>query len=219
VSADTNLAMIWTDAGGAVLTGTPTLDTSCTPLLHTDVWRPVATEDPFAASVVNTSGGHAFVLEDADRILALNNAILSVPYSIGTAWIGLGNGVWTQASTSSSGSSTRITLGNRDLSIPLRILASGGGSTPVGIVYAPRPNPSRNGAPIHFPLSGSKDGESLEILAADGTAIRRFEASPGKTEIVWDVRNGSGHLVKPGVYWYVWRGVSGARRGELLVAN
>jgi len=35
----------------------------------------------------------------------------------------------------------------------------------------------------------------------------------------WDVRNTSGSRVKSGVYWYVWRGVSGADRGELIVAR
>ncbi len=209
----------WSASGGSVLTGTPRIDTTCTPLLHVDIWSPVSSEDPFAGSVAGGTGGHALVLEDADRILSLRGAVLSVPFGLGSVWTGTGDGVWKRASSTLTGSTTAITLGDLDLSVPLRILASSGTDNPVAIVFQPRPNPSRGGEPVHFPLSGSGGGESLDILAADGTAIRSLQAISGQTEIVWDVRNGSGHLVRPGVYWYVWRGVSGARRGQLLVAQ
>jgi hypothetical protein len=65
----------------------------------------------------------------------------------------------------------------------------------------------------------SVNGATLEILASDGTCIRRLEVPPGPTSVDWDVKNGSGSRVKSGVYWYVWRGVSGANRGELIVAR
>jgi hypothetical protein len=212
-----NLA--WKDAGGAILSGLAVRDDSCTPLLHTDVWIPVASEDPFAASITGRSGGHVFVLEDADRVVSLRGATISLPYTgLGTVWTGSGDGVWRPASASVSGGTTVVTLGNLDLSVPVRILAAPG-PAPQGLVMRPFPNPSRDGASIHFPISGAAAGASLEILSADGTAIRRLEADPGKTEIVWDVKNASGSGVKPGVYWYVWRAVTGAKRGELLIAK
>lgn len=210
--------MTWTAPGNAVLSGVAVRDTSCTPLLHADIWVPNASEDPFAASVAGRGGGHAFVLEDADRILSLRGAKISLPYPLGTVWIGRGDGIWIQASATSSGASTVVSLGDLDLSIPLRILGAPGAASS-GVVIRPYPNPSRGGASVHFPISGADPDASLEILSADGTAIRRFEAQAGKTEIVWDVKSAGGASVKPGVYWYVWRGVKGAKRGEILVAR
>lgn len=213
----------WTDAsgtatGGSVLSGTSAVDTACTPLLHTDIWKPTASEEPFADSVVASSGSHSLVMEDADRILSLKNASLTVPYPVKAAWVGRGDGNWSQDSVSSVGSGARIELGSLDLSIPIRILASAGNSASVGKASAPYPNPSRHGASIHF-LVNSVKGATLEILAADGTSIRRIEVPPGATSVDWDVKNASGGRVKSGVYWYVWRGVSGAARGELIVAR
>jgi hypothetical protein len=106
-----------------------------------------------------------------------------------------------------------------DLTTPLRILAAGG-SAPPSLVLRPYPNPSRAGnGLIYFPISGATSGAALEILAADGTVVRRLEASPGQTMLTWDVKNTGGSRVRPGVYWYVWRGVSGADRGEILIAD
>jgi len=213
----------WTDpsgtaTGGSVLQGTSTVDTTCTPLLHTDIWTPTASEEPFADSVVASSGSHSLVLEDADRILSLKNASLTVPYPVKAAWVGRGDGIWSQDSVSAMGSGARIDLGSIDLSVPLRILASAGNSASVGKASAPYPNPSRHGASIHF-LVNSVNGATLEILTADGTIVRRIEAGPGATSVDWDVRNTSGERVKSGVYWFVWRGVSGVARGQLIVAR
>ena len=213
----------WTDTsrsatGGSILSGTATVDTVCTPLLHTDIWTPNPAEEPFADSVVASTGSHSLVLEDADRILSLKNASLAVPYPVKAAWVGRGDGVWTQDIVSIDGSGSKIELGSLDLSIPLRILASAGKSASVGGASAPYPNPSRAGASIHFLVNSTK-GATLEILAADGTCIRRLQATPGATSVDWDVRSSSGSRVKSGVYWYVWTGVGGADRGELIVAR
>ena len=218
VTAGQNLT--WHDTGGAVLSAIAVADTTCTLLLHTDIWKPVQAEDPFAYSISGRTGGHAFVLEDADRILKLNGSVLTVPFaSLGTAWIGRGDGVWTLATSTASGSGTAITLPDTlDLTIPWRILAAPG-TAPASLARSPYPNPSRAGASIIFPLSGAKSGAQLEILSADGTTIRRLEVSPGAANITWDVRNTSGRRVRPGVYWYIWRGVAGAARGELLIAD
>lgn len=217
-------SLTWSDGSGSSLSGTAVADTTCTPLLHADIWKPVSTEDPFAYSIVGRSSGHAFVLEDADRVLKLKGATLTVPFvGIGTAWIGRGDGVWTQITPSVSGTGTAFPLvaanDTLDLTDPLRILAAGGNSPPA-MVQRPYPNPSRSGDElIYFPISGATSGATLEILSADGTAVRRLEASPGQTKLAWDVKNTSGRHVRPGVYWYVWRGVSGANRGEILIAD
>jgi len=211
--------MAWSSGDGAVLSGRPVRDTSCTPLLHTDIWTPAASEDPFAASIAGRTGGHAYVLEDADRVLSLRGASITLPYNgLGTVWIGSGNGVWKPANAIVAGWATVVSLGDLDLSTPLRLLVAPG-AAPQGLVIRPYPNPSRGGAPIHFAISGARSGASLEILSADGTAIRRFDVQPGMEEIFWDVKNAGGVPVVPGVYWYVWRGVTGSTRGELLVAR
>ena len=210
--------LTWADSGGAILTGLPVSDTSCTPLLHTNVWIPLAAEDPFAYSIAGRSGGHAFVLEDADRTLKLKNAVLSIPFaSIKSAWIGRGDGNWTQAAVTAAGSATAVSLDSLDLAIPLRILVP----SPLaqGLAKPPYPNPSRGGATILFPISGSNVAAQLTILSADGSTVRRLDAAPGATKVEWDVRNSSGRRVKPGVYWYIWRGTSEAVRGELLIAD
>jgi hypothetical protein len=216
-----NLA--WTDpAGGATLSGTPTSDASCTPILHTDIWTPVQAEDPFAFSISGKTGGHAFVLEDADRVLKLNGTVLTMPFgSLGTVWIGRGDGVWAKTPSAPSASTTAIALDSLDLSLPLRILAAPGASPilPQIMARSPYPNPSRLGSSILFPLSGIPEGAELVIVAADGTSVRRLEAPAGKTMAVWDIRNSSGRRVRPGVYWYLWRGVAGSVRGELLIAD
>ncbi len=217
-------SLTWSQADGSTLSGTSLADTSCTPLLHTDIWKPVATEDPFAFSIVGRSTGHAFVLEDADRVLKLKGATLTVPFvGIGTAWVGRGDGVWTRITPSVSGSNSSFPLvaanDTLDLTTPFRILAAGG-SAPPSLVLRPYPNPSRAGnGLIYFPISGATSGAALEILSADGTVVRRLEASPGQSMLSWDVKNTHGRRVRPGVYWYVWRGVSGATRGEILIAD
>jgi hypothetical protein len=231
-SAKKGLDLTWKDSvTGAVLTGTSARDTLCTPLLHTDIWKPSSAEDPFAASVVGQSG-HALVLEDADRALSLKNAKLTIPYASASVWAGRGDGIWTQIAGTSSGSSTVVSWDSLDLAIPLRILTSAG-SSPKSLVIKPYPNPYWNGDPkcrtdastcqgggvIHFRITGASDGASVEILAADGTSVRRLEAASGQTEIAWDVRNASGGFVKSGVYWYVWRDATGARRGELVISR
>ena len=221
VKTGQNLA--WSDPlSAASLSGTSAADTTCTPLLHTDIWTPAKAEDPFAYSVAGSSGGHAFVLEDADHVLGLKNAVLTVPFgALGTVWVGRGDGVWKKAPSSPSGSTTAILLDSLDLALPLRILAAPGTSPtlPPVVARSPYPNPSRAGSSIVFPLSGVKDGAQLEIIAADGTSIRRLEVPSGNTSATWDVRNGSGRRVRPGVYWYIWHGMAGAVRGELLIAD
>lgn len=231
-STTSGQTLTWTESAGAVLSGKAVLDTVCTPLLHTDVWTPLSAEDPFAASVLAEGGGHAFVLEDADRILSLKGAVLTVPYAFKSVWTGNGNGVWSLASASSSGSSTSISLGDLDLSVPVRILGTTGAATK-SIVSAPYPNPYWDGDPrckstplkcqggglIHFPITGAVDDATLEIIASDGTVVRRLESASGKAEITWDVRNGSSNMVRSGVYWYVWQGVAGATRGKLIISR
>ena len=218
VKAGQNLT--WRDPGSlATLSGVPAADTACTPILHTDIWKPVRSEDPFAYSIAGRTGGHAFVLEDADQLLKLQGAQLTLPFgSLGTVWTGRGDGVWASAKATSTGSSTTIALDSLDLTVPIRILAAPG-TAPITQARAPYPNPARAGASIVFPISAAQAGAVLEILSADGSTVRRLETAPGVANVTWDVRNGSGHRVKPGVYWYVWRGVSGASRGELLIAD
>lgn len=76
VSAHAGQNFAWTSPDGLELTGTSRSEAMVTPLLHLDVWRPLATKDPFAATVASGTDGHSLVLEDADRLLALSGASL-----------------------------------------------------------------------------------------------------------------------------------------------
>jgi hypothetical protein len=215
-AAKSGQKLTWTAASGAVLSGTPVLDTACTPLLHTDVWTPVSTEDPFAASVLAAGAGHAFVLEDADRALSLTGATLAVPYASASVWTGRGDGVWTRGAATSSGASTTVALGALDLSIPMRILISTG-ETSLQPIASVRISPWREGSLVHFPAASGSDGAVLEIRSAQGVLVRDFSASSGRAEIVWDGRDGFGRSVRPGVYIYVWRGAGFAHAGKFIV--
>jgi len=211
-------AFAW-GSGSDTLSGTARSSSDCTPLLYTDIWTPSPTEEPGPGLVASRSGAHSLVLADADRTLSLSKATLTIPYgSLGSALVDRGDGAWNSVAYTSGTSSSTLQLGDLDLSIPLRIVV-GPGAPPAGTVSVPRPNPSRHGTPVRFPLSGTVDGATLDILSQDGALIHRYTAASGQTEIVWDMRNGSGTRVRPGVYWYVWRGVQGSVRGKILVAE
>lgn len=205
----------WTSPGGPVLSGTPKADAQSTPLLHVDVWKPSASKDPFAYRVAGGANGHALVLEDADRVLNLSDATLSwAGETIAVAYQGSGDGVWKPLAVSNGA----IALGDLDLSRPTRLLVSATTSTKA-TVRVPRPNPSRLGEAIRFPISGAKGTERLTILAADGGIVRELHPEVGQTEVAWNLRNRENRTVKPGVYTYVWRGIEGASHGRLLVAE
>ncbi|MEK7390931.1 MAG: hypothetical protein AAB214_00045, partial [Fibrobacterota bacterium] len=157
--------------------------------------------------------------EDADRVLTLANATLRWPGTgVGSAYIGSGDGVWIPASVTTEEGAGVVQLGALDLSHPIRILWANG-SAPSAASQAPRPNPSRKGAPISFPIAGATGSERLNIFAADGALVRELYAAPGQRQVEWDLKNRENRRVRPAVYWYQWRGVSGAKRGQLLVAE
>ena len=216
--ATAGTAFSWS-SGAAILSGTPSADAACTPRLYLDLWEPSAGRDPTAAAVANRAGSHSAVLADADRTLSLAGTRLELPWgSMGAVLVDRGDGAWIQPKFESSASSTTVQLDALDLSIPLRVLAAPG-PVPAGSVSLPRPNPSRHGTPIRFPVNGGAGGATLEILAQDGTAVRTFTVPDGANEVVWDVRTSSGKKVRPGMYWFVWRGIEGAVRGKILVAE
>jgi hypothetical protein len=221
IAAPTRTAMTigqkwtWASPGGPILAGTSKSDAQATPLLHVDVWKPSASKDPFAYRVAGGANGHALVLEDADRVLKLADATLSwAGETIAVAYQGSGDGVWKPLAVTDG----VIALGDLDLARPTRLLVSATSSAKAS-VRVPRPNPSRLGESIRFPISGAKGGERLSILAADGGIVRELRPEPGQTEVVWNLRNRENRTVKPGVYNYVWRGIEGANHGRLLVAE
>lgn len=211
--------MAWESPDGPVLGGMPREEGSGTPLLHLDIWKPSASKDPFGAAIASPSGGHAIVLEDADRRLHLSDATLDLGnLSARGAYIGSGNGIWKPVPVSGSDGVAVVALGDLDLSTPVRILL-GAGTSPKANVLEPRPNPSRHGEPVLFPISGARGAERLTIVAADGAIVRELVPEVGGTNLIWDLRNRENRMVRPGVYTYVWSGTTGARRGKLLVAD
>lgn len=205
----------WTSPDGLVVSGTSRTETRSTPLLHLDVWKPSASKDPFAARMAGGSSGHAVVLEDADHSLSLSGATLRWDGGgIVSAYQGAGDGVWRNLVVSGGA----VRLDELDLSRPTRILLSGSGPAKASS-RLPRPNPSRQSEPIHFPISGAIGSETLTILSADGGIVRELQPAPNQTEVVWDLRNRENRQVRPGVYTWLWRGVEGQRQGRLLVAD
>ncbi len=199
---------------GPVLSGTTAADGQATPLVHVDVWKPSVKKDPFAAGLVGTNG-HTLFLEDPDGVLRLSGATLTWSGTpMARVYKGSGDGVWTPVALSGE----VISLGDLDLSSPLRLLISPTNSAKAA-VQVPRPNPSRQGEAIRFPVLGAVGTERVTILAADGGIVRELQPEAGQTELVWNLRNRENRTVKPGVYHYVWRGVEGAVRGRLLVAE
>ncbi|MBK9579805.1 MAG: hypothetical protein IPK50_14860 [Fibrobacterota bacterium] len=217
VLAQTGVPFSWTDPSGVRLTGNSTVTGGVTPLAHLDVWRPDPAIEDWAARAV-ASGGHALILEDADRRLALSNAVLKVPYIPEQIYTGTGNGIWAPVAFREVSGGAEIPLGELNLSSPMRVLVSAEGA-PRSKAMEARGNPSRGGAPIHFPLDGATDRALLQIIAQDGSCVRRIRSQWGRSEVVWDVRNESGERVRPGVYWYIWENVIGARKGTLLVGD
>lgn len=219
VSALAGQGWTWASPVGPVLMGESRTEAAATPLLHLDVWKPSASKDPFGASIAGVAGGHAIVLEDADRVLVLKDAALRLPgMEASSAYIGTGDGKWSPMAVSESNGSATIALGELDLSRPVRVLF-GCSVAPRAKVLEPRPNPSRQGEAIRFPITGAKGSERLDILAADGGLVREIAPQVGETEVVWDLRNRENRSVRPGVYMYVWRGTSGTAHGKLLIAD
>jgi len=209
----------WSSTDGLELAGTSRTEAQTTPLVHVDIWKPSAAKDPFAATAVAGGNAHVLVLEDADRLLTLSGATLRWPGTgIGSAYVGSGDGVWIPASVSTESGAGVVQLGDLDLSHPVRILWASG-SAPSAASQVPRPNPSRKGASIFFPIAGATGSERLDIFAADGALVRELHPDPGQRQVEWNLKNREGRSVRPAVYWYQWRGVSGAKRGQLLVAE
>jgi len=207
----------WRSSSGIQLAGTAKSTASSTPLAHLDEWRPDPAIEDWAARTVS-NGGHALVLEDADRRLALTNATVKLPFAPERVYVGNGDGKWFPATFRSTTGGVEVSFGELDLSTPIRILTSNGGVLKPKAMDA-QGNPSTGGKPIRFPLDGATDGAVLQILAQDGSCVRRLRSQWGRSEVVWDLKNEGGQKVRPGVYWYVWENVVGARRGTLLVGE
>lgn len=211
--------LTWASPDGAVLSGMPRAGVSCTPLLHLDVWKPRASKDVFAASVAGGSDGRSIVLEDADGRLSLDGASLAVEgFQARSAFRGTGDGIWKPVPFSVTSGGTTLSLGELDLSRPVRLLL-GGASAPRAMVLKPRPNPSRHGEAIRFPVTGATGSERVAIFAADGGLVDEIATVSGESEVVWSLRNREGEAVRPGVYRFVWRGVQGVSKGALIVAD
>lgn len=206
----------WTSGDGVVISGISTLSGGVTPLAHLDAWTPDPSIEEWAARFVGASG-HAVVVEDADRRLVLSNAAVKLPFSAEQVFVGRGNGEWAPIASRTVAGGTEVDMSELDLTTPIRFLM--GQAAPRVKVFEPFGNPSRGGKPIRFPVSGSSDEGVLQILAQDGSCVRRLKTRFGVSEVVWDLRNESGEQVRPGVYWFVWVDVEGVKKGALLVGQ
>jgi hypothetical protein len=66
------------------------------------------------------------------------------------------------------------------------------------------PNPAARSTRIAFALPSSEAGAAtLRVYDSMGRAVRSLGGSfaPGRNEVAWDLRNGNGTRVAPGVYF------------------
>ncbi len=218
VSVQDGQILSWTSGDGFTLSGKSLTQGGVTPMLHLDVWHPLAAKDPFAARVANGARGHSLILEDADHRLSLTDANLRLNgLSVGKAYFGSGDGNWQALGVTQTAGASVLELGTLDLSNPLRILVDS--ADPLNVhPSVRRSGPSLLGGVVRFP-TGIGGTDQLEIFTVNGGLVRELKAQAGQSEVVWDLRNRHNQLVKPGVYWYVWRGTAGPRPGQFLIAR
>ena len=68
---------------------------------------------------------------------------------------------------------------------------------------APMPNPSRTQALLAFSAPGADDRARLEVFGLDGRRVRTLfagNASPGRHELRWDLRDADARPVSSGIY-------------------
>ncbi len=73
------------------------------------------------------------------------------------------------------------------------------------------PNPARTR--VTFVLPATAPAARVRVLDARGRLVRSLESSAGRAQ--WDLRDGAGRAVGPGVYW----GVAGALRTRVVVQH
>lgn len=70
------------------------------------------------------------------------------------------------------------------------------------VLDGPCPNPSNPGTTVRFRLPAAQDAD-LQVLAADGTRVRRLAAgrfAAGENAVYWDGRDDTGRTVASGTY-------------------
>jgi hypothetical protein len=65
---------------------------------------------------------------------------------------------------------------------------------------APYPNPARSAVNIEYSLPREAADASLEVFDLKGRVVRDFSLEPGSDVVRWDLRDGSGNRVAPGLY-------------------
>lgn len=85
-------------------------------------------------------------------------------------------------------------------------------------LYQNVPNPFRNTTEMAFDLPVRSDVR-LEVFDTQGRRVRGFSAryEPGRYRIEWDLRDGRGHIVPPGMYAYRLRAGTFEARRKMVV--
>jgi len=202
-------------AGGQVLTGISLVTDSVLPVLDSGVFKP-ASQD--AKGALLAAAGSTWSLGDARGRLSLRDAALAFPGHAEPYAFTYAGALWNKLASRIVGDSNRVAWPGLDLSAPNRLILSHqeDARTRVEKIY---PNPSLADAPIHFKIQGANAGMRLTILAADGALVRQWRDDELSPFLVWDLRNGSGHRVVPGVYSWILSGKGAVEHGRLLVAR
>lgn len=85
---------------------------------------------------------------------------------------------------------------------------------------APAPNPARTPVRLGFTLARAEPRARLDVLALDGRLVRVLgdgAASAGRHDHVWDLRDGAGEPVPPGLYFARLQAAGATRTRRLAV--
>lgn len=173
------------------------------------------------AQVADTS--RILRIHDFSGSLRLDDARILLDHasdSLDGAFAKRGDTPWTAVATSWNDGIQSIELGTLSLEQPLTLLmgTSLGASGPR--VGSPYPNPARRyHTSVKFPIQIWGPGMSVTILAADGAILEKMSPKQDQNVVEWNLKTGSGNRVRPGIYFYRWSRVGGAREGRIVVAE
>lgn len=202
--------------GGQVLEGVSMVTDSVLPVLDSAVFLPDSVLDREGALLARS--GTTWLLRDSRGKLELRDAKLSFPgHAEPKAYAASGLG-WDRLAVANLPDTLRIAWSSLSLEEPTRMILTGRAAVPP-LLERVYPNPSVQDQPVHFRLSGNTEGVRLTILASDGGLVRTWHGGDLGLEMVWDLRNAQGNLVRPGVYTWILSGPGLSDRGRLLVGR
>ena len=202
--------------GGQVLEGVSLVTDSVLPVLDSGLFVPDSVLD--REGTLLAKSGSRWTLRDSRGRLALRDATLSFPGRTETKAYAAAAMGWDRLVASSLSDTLRLSWSSLSLVDQTRLILTRAAVVPP-LLEKVYPNPSVDGQPVHFRLSGNTEGLRLTVLASDGAFVRTWTGSEMGLEMVWDLHNAQGNRVRPGVYTWILSGPGISHRGRLLIAR